>query len=83
MDWDSLIASIAKTTCRKIGTLVCSIKFLSSEVLLYFRKSTIWPFVWNTVMMSGLVLQIAAEMRMWTCDPILAALLNLWFIMDI
>ena len=34
-------------------------------------------------MMSGLVLEINAEMGIWTCDPILAALLNLWFIMDI
>ena len=41
LDWGSYIICIAKTASRKIGALVCSIKFLSSEVALYFCKSTI------------------------------------------
>ena len=31
LDWRSYIISIAKTTSMKIGTLICSMKFLSPE----------------------------------------------------
>ena len=41
LDWGSYIVSIAKTACKKIGTLICSMKFLSPEVTLYLYKSTI------------------------------------------
>ena len=34
--------SIAKTTSKKIGAMICSMKFLSPEVALYLNKSTIW-----------------------------------------
>ena len=40
LDWGSYIISIAKTTSKKIGALICSKKFLSPEVALYFYKST-------------------------------------------
>ena len=43
LDWGSYIISIAKTASKKIGTLVCSVKFLSPEVALYLYKSTICP----------------------------------------
>ena len=43
LDWGSYIISIAKTASKKIGALICSIKFLSPEVALYLYKSTIWP----------------------------------------
>ena len=43
LDWGSYIISIAKTTSKKIGAFICSIKFLSREVALYLNKSTIWP----------------------------------------
>ena len=35
LDWGSDIISIAKTTSKKIGALIGSIKFLSPEVALY------------------------------------------------
>ena len=35
--------SIAKTASKKIGALICSVKFLSPEVALYLYKSTICP----------------------------------------
>ena len=35
LDWDSYIISIAKTTSKKIGALIRSMKFLSPEVALY------------------------------------------------
>ena len=43
LDWGSYSISIAKTTYKKIGALICSMKFLSPEVALYPYKSTIWP----------------------------------------
>ena len=43
LDWGSYIISIAETASKKIGALICSIKFLSPEVALYLYKSTICP----------------------------------------
>ena len=43
LDWGSYIISIAKTASKKIGALICSMKFFSPEVALYFYKSTLWP----------------------------------------
>ena len=43
LDWGSYIVSIAKTASKKIGALICFMKFLSPEVALYLYKSTIWP----------------------------------------
>ena len=43
LDWGSYIISIAKTASKKIGALICSIKFLSPEVAVYLYKSTICP----------------------------------------
>ena len=43
LDWGSCIISIAKTASKKIGALICSMKFLSPEVALYLCKSTIRP----------------------------------------
>ena len=40
LDW----GSFAKTASKKIGALLRSMKFLSSEVALYCYKSTICPF---------------------------------------
>ena len=43
LDCCSYIISSAKTTSKKIGALICSMKFHSPEVALYHYKSTIWP----------------------------------------
>ena len=43
LDWGSDIISIVKTTSKKIGALIRSMKFRSPEVSLYLYKSTIWP----------------------------------------
>ena len=40
LDWGCYIISIAKTVSKKIGALICSIKFLSPDVALYLSKST-------------------------------------------
>ena len=43
LDWGSYIISITKTASKKIGALIRSMKFFSSEVALYLYKSTIRP----------------------------------------
>ena len=43
LDWGSYIISIAKTASKKIGALICSMRFLSPEVALYLYKSTLHP----------------------------------------
>ena len=43
LDWGFYIFYIAKTASKKIGALIPSMKFLSTEVALYLYKSTIHP----------------------------------------
>ena len=43
LDWGSYVVSIVKTASKKIGALICSMKFLSPEVALYRSKSTTQP----------------------------------------
>ena len=62
LDWGSYIISIAKTTSKKIGALICYMKFLSPEIALYLYKSTICPCR-STVVTSWLVPQVAT----WNC----------------
>ena len=40
LDWGSYIIFIAKTASKKIGALICSMKFLSPEIAMYLYKST-------------------------------------------
>ena len=42
-DGGSCIICIAKTSSKKIGALIHSMKFFSPEVTLYLHDSTIWP----------------------------------------
>ena len=42
LDWGFYIFSTAKTASKKMGALICSMRFLSPEVALYLYKSTIW-----------------------------------------
>ena len=72
-----LTVSIAKTASKKIGTLNCSMKFLSPEVVLYLYKSIIQPLC-NAVVISGLQLLAATwnyKLQKWiyrTVGPSLA-----------
>ena len=45
LDCGSYIISIAKTVSKKIGALICSLRFLSPEVAQYLYKSTICPCI--------------------------------------
>ena len=54
LDWGSYVISIAKTASKKIGALILSMKFLSSEVFFITIKLP-YALVWNTDLMSGLV----------------------------
>ena len=65
LDRGSSIMSIAKTASKKIGALICSMKFLSPEVFLLRLISLNLPYthVWNTVVTCGLVSPVAT----WIC----------------
>ena len=71
LDWGSYIISIAKTASKKIGTLICSIKFLSPEVALYLDKFTIWPcmeycgHVWAGA--PSCYLDLLGKLQKWIC----------------
>ena len=43
--WGSYIISITKIASKKVGALICSMKFISPEVALYLYKCTIWPYM--------------------------------------
>ena len=45
LDWGFYIISIAKSASKKIGALICSMKFLSPKVALYLYKYTICPYM--------------------------------------
>ena len=45
LDRGSYIISVAKTTSKKIGSLIRSMKSLSPEVALYLYKSIIHPYL--------------------------------------
>ena len=76
LDWGSCTISIAKTTYKKIGALICSMKFLSSEVALYLYKSTICPcmeyccHVWANS--PGCYLVLLDKLQTWICRTSLA-----------
>ena len=53
----SLTLSLVLKLSKKIGALIRSMKFISPEIALYLYQST--SLVWNTVIMSGLVLLAA------------------------
>ena len=58
LDWGSYIISVSKTASKIIGAFICSMKFLSPEVVLYFYKSTIRACM-EYCCMSGLVLLVS------------------------
>ena len=45
LDWDFYIISVAKSASKKIGALICSMKFLSPEFAFYLYKSTLQPYM--------------------------------------
>ena len=63
LDWSSYIISIATTASKKIGALICSMKFLSPERFLCISINLPYSHVRITVFMSGLVLVVAT----WNC----------------
>ena len=83
LDWGSYIISIATTASKKIGALICSMKFLSPEVALYLYKSTIHPcmecccHVWAGA--PSCYLELLDKLQKWICrivGPSLAASLE-------
>ena len=76
LDYGCYIISIAKTAYKKIGALICSAKFLSPErnLFLYLNKGRSfctsinlqYDHVWDTAVMSGLVLLVYHLQDCWS-----------------
>ena len=55
LDWGSYIISIANSVSKKIGAIICYMKFISLDVTLYLYKSIICPcmeyccHIWTSV----------------------------------
>ena len=45
LDRDLYTISITETASKKIGALICSMKFISPEVALYLYKSVMHPYM--------------------------------------
>ena len=82
LDWGSCIISTAKTASKKIGALICSMKFLTPEVALYLYKYTIQTctnccHVWAGALSCYLELSDKLQKQICrTVDPSLAASLE-------
>ena len=83
LNWGSYIVSIAKTTSKRIGALIRSMKFLSPEVALYLYKSAIRPcmeyccHVWTCA--PSCYMELLDKLQKWICwtvGPSLAASLK-------
>ena len=83
LDWGSYTICTAKTTSKKIGALMCYLKFLSPEVALSLQKSIIRSCmeyccrVWAGV--PNCYLQMLDKLQKWICrtiSPLLAASLE-------
>ena len=74
LDWGPYIICIAKSATKKIGALICSMKFLSPEVALYLYKSTIRPcmeycyHVWAGA--SSCHLELLDMLQQWICRTV-------------
>ena len=89
LDWVSQIISIAKTTSKKIGVFICSLKFFLLRLFCFSVNPPI-NHVWNIVVTSGLVPLVAT----WNCQASykseyagllvlhLLLLLNPWLIIE-
>ena len=78
LDWVSYIISIAKSTSKKIGALICSMKFIPPEVVLYHYKSTMQPCMEHCRLGCALrcLLELLDKLEKWiyrTVGPSLAA----------
>ena len=82
LDWDSYIILIAKTASKKIGALICSMKFFSLEVVLYLYKSTIclcMEHCYHVWVGANCCLELLDKLQKWICrtaGPSLAASLK-------
>ena len=62
--------SIAKTASKKIGALICSMKFASPEVALYLNKGTVWRCMEYVVMFRRVLLAATWNwIQKWICRP--------------
>ena len=90
LDCSSYIVSNAKITWKKIGALIYSVKFLSSEVVLYLCETIIKPgmeyccHIWTGVPSCFLnILDILLKKVCQMLDLYLVFILNHWFIIKV
>ena len=77
LDWGSYIFSIAKTASKKIGASIRSMHELSFSCGCSVSINLSYNHVWNTVVMSGLVLLVATWNYWISCKNRYAGLLVL------
>ena len=74
LDWGCYVISIAETASKKIGALICSMKFLSPEVAPYLYKFTIWScieyccHVWVGAL--SCFLELLDKLQKWVCRAV-------------
>ena len=74
LDWGSCIICISEAASKKIGALICFMKFLSPEVTLYLHKSTIHPcmeyccHVWAGT--PSCYLELLDKLQKWMCRTV-------------
>ena len=74
LNWGSYIISITKSTSKKIGPLIHSMEFISSEVALYLYKSTIQPcmeyccYLWAGA--ASCYLELLDKLQKWICRAV-------------
>ena len=74
LGWGSYNISIAKNASKKIGALIHSMKFLSSEVALYLYKSAIWPCMEHCCHVQAgapsCYLELLYKLQKWICRTV-------------
>ena len=75
LDWGYYIISTAKTASKRIGILICAMKFLSPEVAPCLYKSTIRPCMeyWCHDWAGGM----SGHVMSWVCDATVVMSLSL------
>ena len=74
LDWGCYVISIAETASKKIGALICSMKFLSPEVAPYLYKFTIQScieyccHVWAGAL--SCFLELLDKLQKWVCRTV-------------
>ena len=70
LDLGSYIIYIAKNASKKIGALICSMKFFSHEVALYLYKSTMYGSCYGWAGAPGCYLELLDKIQKLICRTV-------------